>query len=93
MVVKHSINRPEVAAATHVVYAYRIEGRHGRMQENFDSDRDWHCGLELLKEMREKEIDGALWIATRTCSSQYTHIGKRRFELMTSLCNQAYEKL
>ena len=44
--------RPEVAAATHTVYAYRLH-EHNTVEENFDSDRDWSCGLELLKATRQ----------------------------------------
>jgi hypothetical protein len=80
---------PEVAAATHVVLAYRLKG-HGKIEENFDSDRDWNCGLELLKSMKSSNLTNTLWIATRTCSSDFKHIGNRRFELMTSLCAEAH---
>ena len=48
---KFLFQRHEVAAATHIVYAYRLHG-HNKVEENFDSDRDGSCGLELPKAMR-----------------------------------------
>ena len=45
-------NKPEVTNASHIIYAYRLESR-GKITENFDSDRDWSTGHELLKMIRE----------------------------------------
>ena len=89
---KFIVQRPDVTAATHVVFAYRYEGSSGQVTENFDSDRDWYCGLELLNHMKQLEIVNSLWIAIRTCSRDFSHIGRRRFEIMNTLCSQAQDQ-
>ncbi len=83
----------EVSSASHIVYAYRVTGPDGRVTENFDSDRDWNCGLELLKMMQLNNLTDTFCLATRRCDPDYVYIGKRRFELMKSLCLQAHGNL
>ncbi len=87
---KHLGYRP---ISSHIVYAYRTTNSRGGIVENFDSDRNWNCGLELLNMMRANNITDTLCLATRTCAPDYVHIGKRRFELMNSLCLQASKNL
>ena len=76
---------PDVTQATHIIYAYRLESR-GKVTANFDSDRDWGTGHELLKMMRENSMVNCVCFATRTCSPGYSHIGKKRFMYITDLC-------
>jgi hypothetical protein len=85
-------NKPDVSKATHVIYAYRLEQR-GKIHENFDSDRDWGTGHELLKMMRLNNIVNAVCIATRLCNPGFSHIGKRRFMHVNDSCLQAYKSL
>ena len=85
------ICKPEVARASHVLYAYRIMDANGKMVENFDSDRDWGTGNALLNLMREKDIRGVC-LATRLCKPGFSHIGKKRFSIINDLCFQAYKK-
>ena len=73
------ICKPEVASASHLILAYRMERKGGKIVENFDSDRDWGTGFRLLKMMRENDIIGVCF-ATRLCSPGYVHIGHNRFE-------------
>ena len=35
----------------------------------------------------------AVWLATRTCGPDYTHIGKHSFEHMVNLFQLAYEAI
>jgi hypothetical protein len=80
---------PQVAAAKHLIYAYRIETADGTM-ENFDSDNDFGVGLELLKAMKDAHIKNTLFVAARTCKPDYSHIGKKRFDHVRTLCMSAY---
>ena len=86
-------DKPDVAKATHVIYAYRFEGRAGKVTENFESDRDWGTGHELLKAMREHDMVNVICVATRTCSPGFVHIGRKRFSNINELCTQAFNKL
>jgi hypothetical protein len=83
------ICRPDVSRATYLIYAYRLEQR-GKIVENFDSDRDWGTGHELLKAMRDNGVTGVCF-ATRICNPGYIHIGKKRFQIITDLCMQSYK--
>ena len=65
---QHLTCRHEVSGASHVIFAYRLEGRGGKITENFHSDRDWGTGHELLKMMKNNDIVNTLCIATRTCN-------------------------
>ena len=85
------ICKPEVASASHLILAYRMERKGGKIVENFDSDRDWGTGFRLLKMMRENDIIGVCF-ATRLCSPGYVHIGHKRFEHIGDLCLEAYEQ-
>ena len=85
-------NKPDVSKATHIIYAYRFEQR-GKLTENFESDRDWGTGHELLKMMRQNDIVNAVCIGTRLCNPGYTHIGKKRFIHINDSCLQAYTSL
>ncbi len=67
----------DVSKATHIIYAYRLETRAGKMTENFDSDRDWGTGFELLKMMRDNDVVNTVCIATRLCNPGYSHIYKK----------------
>jgi len=66
---------PNVAKATHVIYAYRFT-EHSKTVENFQSDRDWGTGHALLKAMRDEDITGVCF-AIRVCHPGYSHIGKK----------------
>ncbi len=85
------ICKPEVTKASHVIYAYRLEERGGKLVGNFESDRDWGTGHALLKTMRENEVSGVCF-ATRLCNPGFAHIGKKRFTIINELCIQAYKK-
>jgi hypothetical protein len=83
------IRRPDVAAATHVIYAYRFhvdDNPENVMVENFDSDGDYGVGLKLLRAMQDKEVVSRLFVATRTCASDFAHIGQRRFQHAIDAC-------
>jgi len=82
--------KPCVASATHVIYAYRIEQR-GKIIENFESDRDWGTGYELLKAMKKDDIINTVFIATRQCNPGFAHLGKKRFSHIIDACMQAYD--
>ena len=85
-------NKPDVTHASHVIYAYRLETR-GKIQENYESDRDWGTGFELLKMMRHNNIVNSVCIATRLCNPGYSHIGKKRFTHINDACLQAFKSL
>ena len=86
-------NKPEVTKASHVIYAYRLETSRGKVSENFDSDRYWATGHELIKMTRENNMVNTVCIATRMCNSGFLHIGKKRFSHINDLCLQAYNSL
>lgn len=84
------VRRQEVASATHVIYAYRIQtSSGGDVIENFDSDGDYGVGLQLLKAMQRQTVVNKLLVATRTCGPNYAHIGQRRFEHVKDVCFSA----
>jgi hypothetical protein len=84
------LQQPQVAAATHLIYAYRIDN--AGIIENFDSDTDFGVGLELLKSMTDGNLMNTLFVATRTCGPNFVHIGKRRFDHVRTLCMEAHNK-
>jgi len=90
---QHLLCRPDVAGSTHVIYAYRLDGRGAKKIENFDSDRDWGTGNALLNMMRDKDINNTLCIATRTYNADHIFIGNKRFQIINDLCNVAYNQL
>jgi hypothetical protein len=84
--------RPAVAGASHLMYAYRFKtGR--TLIENFHSDEDHGVGLELLKHMQCNKIINCVFVATRDCSQGFRHIGTKRFDHVISLCAKANESL
>ena len=85
------ICRPDASKATHIIQAYRFEQR-GKIVENFNSDRDWGTGYELLKAMRENDVTGVCF-AMRFCNPGHTHIGKKRFQIINDLCMQSYKTM
>ena len=56
-----------------------------KIQENYESDRDWGTGFELLKMMRHNNIVNAVCIATRLCNPGYSHIGKNDLHTLMML--------
>ena len=83
-----AMRHPSIARATHIVHAYRT-GTH----ENFSSDGDHGVGWELLKFMRQQNMNNILLIATRTCGPNYLHIGGRRIRHVTELCAEAVTRM
>ena len=50
-------NNPTLAAANHLIYAFRIGDKDGNIKmENFHSDGDYGVGLKLLKHMQSENI-------------------------------------
>jgi hypothetical protein len=90
-IVDSLMRRPEVATATHVIYAYRYTTPAGPIA-NFQSDGDHGVGLRLLKEMQSKNIIDKMLIACRSCSHDYQHIGNRRFDHAIEVCFNALAK-
>ena len=86
-------NKPEVAAANHVIYAYRFQSARGKTTENFKSDRDWGAGHALLKCMKENAIVNTVFVATHKCNPGSQRIGKKRFSNITELCLQAHKSM
>lgn len=83
------VRRPEVAAATHVIYAYRFhvdDDPEKDLVENFDSDGDHGVGLKLLRAMQDKEVVSRLFVVTRKCNPDFAHIGQRRFQHAIEVC-------
>lgn len=83
------VARPDVSAASHVIYAFRFhqdDDTDKPLMENFDSDGDHGVGLKLLRAMQEKNVVGKLFVVTRSCATDYAHIGKRRFQHAIEAC-------
>ena len=91
-ILDQSLLLPGVASATHRIYAYRYEAG-SVIVENFDSDGDDGIGLQLLKSMREDNATNQLWMVTRTCQTDFSHIGKRRFQHSIKVCQSAAKGL
>jgi len=85
--------RSEVCSASHIIFAYRLEGRGGKITENFHSDRDWGTGHELIKMMKTNEIVNTLIIATHTHSIDSVQLERKRFQHINDLCLLAYKQL
>jgi hypothetical protein len=81
-----------VAEATHRIFAYRIQQGRATV-ENFDSDGDHGIGLELLRKMQDDSITNRIWIATRSCHADFTHIGNKRYEHAKTVCSEASTSL
>ena len=86
------LKRTDVASTSDIMYAYRIAKKRSCV-ENFDSEFDHGVGLELLRWMRSKSLTDYVCFAIRTCSPGYKHIGKKRFEIINSLCAEAVDAL
>lgn len=86
------IRRPDVTASSDLMFAYRINGRQGVM-ENFDSEFDYGVGLNLLRWMKQENLADTVCFATRTCSAGYRHIGDKRFQIVNQLCGEAVKVL
>ena len=86
------LRRPDVTASSDVMFAYRIQGRHG-MLENFESEFDYGVGLNLLRWMKQENLVNVVCFATRTCSPGYKHIGDKRFQIVSQMCGEAVKAL
>ena len=86
------IRRSDVTASSDLMFAYRINGRQGVM-ENFDSEFDYGVGLNLLRWMKQENLADTVCFATRTCSAGYRHIGDKRFQIVNQLCGEAVKVL
>ena len=85
---------PQVASSTHIIYAFRIEGKPtGTIQENFDSDGDYFTGLQLLNRMQDDHDTNMLCIATLTRLPTFRHIGRDRFNYIAAACRNAKDLL
>ena len=78
---------------THMIYAYRFTDDSGITTENFCSDGDYGLGLELLKLMRESDNTNVVCVTTRTCSPDYVHLGRKRFQYVRDTATGAIQKL
>ena len=78
----------KISKCTHVMYAFKI----GDLQ-NFDSDGDWGIGSGLLRHLQQVDSDNVMIIATRNCSPNFEHIGKKRIEHSISVCEAALTSL
>ena len=76
------------ADANHRIYAYRIN-QDRTIVENFDSDGDHGIGLELLRKMQEGSVSNKIWITTRKCNSDFSHLGNKRFDHAKAVCAEA----
>ena len=68
---------PQVACATHNIYAYRIESSDGLI-EHYEDDGEWSAGRRIMRIMREQNITNKLVVVTRWYGG--THIGPSRFQ-------------
>ena len=92
-VMNNVLQKPGISSANHVVYAYRISGDSDSILENFCSDGDHGLGLELLKSMRSVDVIDTVCATTRTCDSNYIHLGKKRFQYIRDTATEALSKL
>ncbi len=83
---------PDVSAASHVIYAYRVKTGQ-RIYENFCSDDDHGMGHELLKLLRNNNKTNVLCVVTRHCAPGFIHLGRKRFEHLRNSANGALGKL
>ncbi len=58
-------------------------------KQNFDSDGDHGVGLHLLRHMQSQKMDNMICVVARDCTSDYSHIGKRRFQHAVTVCEKA----
>ena len=84
--------RDGVANATHLILAYSFDNDDG-VEENFISDRDHGVGMELLKYMRTNDHTNCVLLATRSCSPDFKHLGRKRFDYINETCLEALERL
>ncbi len=77
-------SEPGIAAANHLMFAYMMGSK-----QNFDSDGDHGVGLHLLRHMQTQKMDNIICIVARDCKSDYSHIGKRRFQHAVTVCEKA----
>ncbi|KAK2152746.1 hypothetical protein LSH36_320g05000 [Paralvinella palmiformis] len=72
-------HNPTLAAADHLIYAFRIGDSDGNIKtENFHSDGDYGVGLKLLEHMQSEHTVNRVFIVARVCTPGYRHIGNRR---------------
>ena len=83
-------HNPKLAAADHLIYAFRIEDNDGNIKiENFHSDGDYGVGLKLLKHMQSEHIVNRVFIVALVCTPDYRHIGNRRMDHAIKVCEKA----
>lgn len=86
--------QPNIAGASHIVYAYIINNDAGDvLLQNYDSDGDWGSGLELLRHMSTEGYKNTLCVSIRRMSVKRSHIGRRRKDHVLSTCSQAYSNI
>jgi hypothetical protein len=87
-------NNTTLAAANHLMYAFRIGDDDGNIKtENFHSDGDYGVGLNLLKHMQSQNIVNRMFIVARNCSPGFRHIGNRRMDHAIKVCEKAHSDM
>jgi len=92
-VVNAVIQKPGVSAASHVMYAYRLQDARGVITENFDSDDDHGLGLEILKTLRSGNVVNTVCVTTRTCKPGYDHLNEKRYKYVRDTATEALGKM
>ena len=87
-------SNPTLAAANHLMYAFRIGDDDGNIKtENFHSDGDYGVGLNLLKHMQSHNIFNKVFIVARNCTPGFRHIGNRRMDHAINVCEKAHSAM
>ena len=86
MLAKHN---PALAAATHLMYAYKLSNG----KSNYHSDDDHGIGMKLIQHMETNNIQDTVLIVSRDCLEDFKHIGYRRIEHAIKVCQKAIESL
>ena len=70
---------PQVAGATHNIYAYRIRSGE-KLHEHFEDDGEFGAGRRLMDLLRENDAENILVCVTRWYGGR--HIGPARFQMV-----------
>ena len=82
----------EIASRSHVMYSYRIDDGNDSLIENFESDGDWGVGFNMLKFMKDNNIQNYVLVVTRDCSADFKHIGSDRMKHAIEVCKSVMDK-
>lgn len=83
--------RMKYAYATHVVCAYRLQGKHTPNLQDYSDDGEFGAGRTILSELKTKQISNIVVFMIRIFGGK--HLGPKRYNIFRKVANSAIEAL